>query len=129
MKALKFTIILLTMLVLNACSDKDTPSVLEPCCVTGPHVSHYLWLSFQDKLGNDLIKKDLVQFGDGVIGGGLIKSELYTLEYIFPEGVDNLWSTPSHDITPPLLGLNEGWVLLIEPSFFIVRKPILTLII
>ena len=116
MNALKLTVLLLTVLLLNACSDEDTPSISVPCCATSPFVSTFLYLSFQDALGNDLIKKDWIQLEDGVIRGGLVKSELYTLEYIFPEGVDNPWSTPSNALSvgPPLLSLSDGRVLSIE---------------
>ena len=117
MKALKFAVIILTALALNSCNDKDesTPAVTKLCrcratedtytipSISNPYYHHSLWLSFQDDSGNDLMKgigfdtwssevAGLVTGGEDDYGGP-VKSELFTLEYVFEDGIPNVWDS------------------------------------
>ena len=57
MKTLKFTFLLLFMLMINSCTNKDegTPQLMKNWGVN-PFYQHMVWLSFQDAFGNDLLE-------------------------------------------------------------------------
>jgi len=113
MKTLKFTVLLLTILIINSCTDKDKNynNEIEPETeyekksedegkITIPlggrpndSYYHILLLNFQDKSGNDLIKNwhDCIKW-DGTSPSNpilFIKPELYELEIVVYEDTIN----------------------------------------
>jgi len=103
MKALKFVVSLLTMLIINSCTNKVE---VEEEIEIPPHIFlssgiyplgvysclQELLISFQDASGNDLVKGIgfWAEYSHDVTGGnthawGTVKSELYTLECDYEE--------------------------------------------
>jgi len=124
MKTLKLTVLLLaTVLIMNGCSNKENLI----CCLN-PFYQHLIWLSFQDASGNDLVKGigfdtwnseigGLVTGKEGD-GGGPVKREFYTLEYVYEDGIPNPWKPEPkpwviYDVRYPEIALHE-----IMPSEF-----------
>ena len=87
-------------LATTSCNNADNELLLNS---QPPEYIHCLYLSFLDTSGNDLIKGigyDWFQpEGDesGEIAsrekerGGLVKPDLYTLDVVFPDGIENPW--------------------------------------
>jgi hypothetical protein len=111
MKALKSMISLLLMLVMISCTDKSNND-------PWPFYSYdSLWISVQDALGKDLIKgigydwwkSDVVPEEEAE--GGSVKSNLYTLNIIFPEPCMDYYAPPNGAILDPVsapqLGLKK----------------------
>ena len=88
MKTLKFTVLLLTILIINSCNDKEEVD----CCGLNAY-QHLLWLGFQDEAGNDLLE------GDEFIGDseyevrGTVKPKFYTLDIIYEDGIPNPYNS------------------------------------
>ena len=77
-------VLIFAMLTLNGCGkDKGSERVIPP-----RYYNHYLWLSFQDTLGNDLVKGIEFVWSDSVMSD-IIKPELYTLDIVFEDGITN----------------------------------------
>lgn len=74
MKALKFVVLILTILIINSCKDKDEVEEESIYCCT-PYYQHMLLLSFQDELGNDLLDVSELVLNKEV--SGETKPELY----------------------------------------------------
>ena len=110
MKTLKFAVLLLAMLAVCSCGDKDDTN--NTCCDNSLY-QHSIWISFQDASGNDLTEgigcnlngkvdengevsvldyetRKLVKVKIDDLGGW-VKPELYTLEYVYEEGIPNPW--------------------------------------
>jgi hypothetical protein len=115
MKWYQIAFLIFSTLTVNSCSDKDErtsevgekPSEEFQQTITGspvPYYVHWLWLSFQDISGNDLVKgieyytndtvkggseySMLVRTGETVEGGdeehgGFVKPELFTLDLFY----------------------------------------------
>jgi len=107
MKTLKFTVLLLYMLIINSCTNKGETeqkveevkakweeldeeeqkvrSILMGKISIGGEISclHDIFLSFQNVSGNDLVK-GMNFSGYMTDPGGFVKDELYTLEYVLP---------------------------------------------
>ena len=84
------------------------------CCDGISFTIHPLYLSFQDTSGNDLVKGigfDVWRDGGYVTGGeedvgGIVKPELFTLEFVFENGIPN----PNLSISP-LMALQKETLL------------------
>ena len=88
MKSFKLFVLLALSFIFFSCKrEKDA--------CADPYYDHYLWLSFQDEAGNDLVKGIGIYDPDAVITDetvvGLVQRDLYTLDIIFEEGVPNMW--------------------------------------
>ena len=101
MRKLKLTVLILTaMFILNSCGkNENKEEVINPLCREGlhPYYVHTLWLSFQDKSGNDLLKGsefELLYNYNGIFD--TVKPEFYTLEIIYEKGIINPWLEPGH---------------------------------
>ena len=155
MKTLKFTILLLCMLIINCCTKKNEDEstqkvrdyiflddILTPFGYDGrgdDSYHHKLLLNFKCAFGNDLVKEieflaldqdafyavesttwnffghpldDMIITGEEADNGGEVKSELYTLEYVFEDGIPSPWEPSGGcDITipePPKMSLRKG---------------------
>ena len=91
MKTIKNITLLLLLLLLNSCAQNEN---IEDYPLFGSHPNymlHSLFFSFQDTSGNDLITG--IGFDEGFhpghqwegLTGGLVKRNLYTLEFIYPD--------------------------------------------
>jgi hypothetical protein len=120
MKTIKFIILFLAILMTNSCSKDETgitPKFIdEEIIVEGiPFREHLLWLGFQDASGNNLLKGigyDIWKDGEYVTAtkedpeSGIIKPELYTLEYIYPDGIPNPWKPGP----APMINVDGVWI-------------------
>ena len=79
MKTLKISVLLLTTLIINSCTDKGD-------CIgcNAPHYQHLLWLSFQDESGNDLLEGSEFVWSSNYGMADTGKPEFYALD-IFHE--------------------------------------------
>jgi hypothetical protein len=78
MKSIKLTGLLLAILIINSCTNEEVIGL------TRPHEYNRLYLSFQDILGNDLIKDLALNYGEwGTIGVGTLQIE-YPNEFMDP---------------------------------------------
>ena len=99
MKSLKYSLFLVLAMLLNSCEVEYGNFY--------PFYEHWLWLSFQDTSGNDLVKgigynwwqSDVVPEEEA--GGGPVNPDLYTLKIIFPENAVDVWEK-SPEIRPEL---------------------------
>lgn len=102
MKTLKFTGLLLSVLIINSCAKtiKEVEVEEEKFSAHNGFYIHRFFLSFQDASGNDLVKGigvDTVSanvFLAGDPAGGNVSPYLYTLEIDFEDGIPNI-SKPS----------------------------------
>ena len=101
MKTIKLTALLLaSLLVMNGCASETIDEPKNEC----PHIGYsytWLYLSFQDALGNDLVKGLGFTQHDGTpvnedAAAGVVKPLLYRLEVIF-HGIMEPW----HPFIPP----------------------------
>ena len=108
MKTLKFVVLILTMLIISSCKDKDEDEIPIPSSVYlnvtvyntlgGPFCFQELLLSFQSKSGKDLVKGIKFWGPGGTYGAnydiktggktdawGIVKKEVYTMERIYED--------------------------------------------
>ena len=102
MKILKFTVLFLTMFIINSCNSKKD----DICCSPGSY-QHLLWISFQDESGNDLLEGTEFVWSSNYGMIDTSKPELYTLDIIYKDGIPNMWNL-SYDY--PRLYLAKGWL-------------------
>ena len=116
MKTTKFTVLLLSILIINCCTDKEEVEIEVPFLYgsnwsfkgAGPACNQPLLLSFQNASGNDLVK-GIGFWVDGSNGititgrkndaWGRVKEKLYTMS-IYEDSYDDYYSCP--------LGLRKG---------------------
>ena len=112
MKSLSFFGLVLCVAFLS-CQEKEAPNDY-------PFYDHILYISFQDASGNDLVKGiefDWFQPEGAIIteeAGGTVKPDLFTLEYVFPDGRQNPWKPePKSGVIlekrEPVLGYGRGF--------------------
>jgi len=139
MKTLKFTVLVLTILIMNSCNDKSKIKEVEnlqttteqennkgqetPIVGLYPFYQHALWLGFKDAAGNDLIEKTVFELIDSETGKVIdfslskfhgTKPELYTLDVIFEAGIPNEWKpAPNpfaiYDVRYPRFFFSKEW--------------------
>ena len=116
MKTLKLTVLLATMLIMNGCNKQKDE--------TFPFYQHLLWISFQDATGSDLVtgigfdywvtnSNGLIITGGEDEPGGTVKSELFSVEYVYEDGIPNPWKPePKPGViyveNHPEIGLRKG---------------------
>ena len=133
MKTLKLTALFLSMLIINSCNNREKEDKIEdndiiPLFLTS--ISHTLigalnyhqelLISFQDESGNDLVKGieflvnewlDTLFVGD-INVRGVVRSELYTLNYIYDDVFVRYNFVDDFEVEYPMLyrpmGLRKG---------------------
>ena len=126
MKPLKLISLLLSILTINSCSNRYVEDEIDDrinnpyagdCDEESRFYLYMLSISFQDVSGNDLVDgigfNVWVSDGVSVTGGkddshGIVKHNLYTLEYVYEDGIPNTWkadTTPTYipDIPDPYI--------------------------
>ena len=112
MKTLKFTILLLCMLIINSCTkkneDESTQKIIPEVTKQEsneeskenpehiivdiyPFYQHSLYLNFQDASGNDLLEGSEFIWDSEFGMRDPVKPEFYTLDIIFEDGIPNPW--------------------------------------
>lgn len=107
--ALKFTVLFLTMLIINSCG-KDEIKNTDEIPITEestkseeqegggmiiggiyPFYQHLLFINFQDVSGNDLVEGSEFIWNSEYGMRDVVKPEFYTLDIIFEAGIPNPW--------------------------------------
>ena len=117
-RTLKFTLLLLTMLIVSSCSNKDED--VDPLCCMNPLYQHLLWISFQDESGNDLLEGSEFVWSSDYGMRDTSKPEYYTLDVVYEDGIPNPWKPEPkpyviYDINYPRLYWGKGWLSPPEP--------------
>ena len=116
MKTLKFTVLILTMLIVNSCDkDKDESTQSFPIGTSYPFFQHMIFISFQNVSGNDLLKNTEFVWSINLGMRDTVKPEFYTLDILFEDGIPNPWKPEPkpyviYDVNYPRLYLAEGWL-------------------
>ena len=124
MKTLKLTALLLvSLLIMNGCASNTTDEQIIECRPSSTYFYTWLYLSFQDGSGNDLVKGVGFTHHDRTskeeAAGGVVKPHLYTLEVIFHGIMEPSW----HPFLPPpsILRIRPP-LSIITPRYTVVKK-------